>query len=109
MSKERIIAEIISLVLSPLVILVPVPFFLVYEKTGDFPLAFFWTILSTVFILLFFGFVLIGIHFKFFSDLNISKREQRPALFSFVFVSCAPRFNFGHNCYCLRISGFRTS
>jgi hypothetical protein len=102
MSKEKIIAEIISLILSPLVILVPVPFFLVYEKTGDFPLAFFWTILSTVFILLFFGFVLIGIHFKFFSDLNISKREQRPALFSFgilltsIYAACLYLFHAPH-------------
>lgn len=83
MSKEKIIGEIISFVLSPLVILVPVPFFLVYDKTGNFSLAFSWTILSLAFILLFFASVLIGVYFKIFSDFNISKREQRPKLFSF--------------------------
>jgi hypothetical protein len=78
---RKYIAEAISLVLSPLVILIPVPFFLVYEKTGDLFLSLFWTFLSLVFILLFFILILLGIRFKFFSDWNVSKREQRPALF----------------------------
>ncbi len=88
MTKSRIIAEVISLVLSPLVILIPVPFFLVYKKTNDLSLALSWTSLSLAFILLFFVLILLGIRFKIFSDWNVSKREQRPALFlSGVFLS----------------------
>ena len=83
MTKEKIIGEIISFILSPLVIILPVPFFLVYEKTANLPLAIFWTVFSSAFILLFFAFVLIGVYFKVFSDFNISRREQRPKLFSF--------------------------
>ena len=80
MSKK--IAEIISLVLNPLVILIPVPFFLIFEKTDDLIRSLLWTGISMFFIFLYFLLVLIGIKFKIFSDLDISKREQRPEAFA---------------------------
>jgi hypothetical protein len=80
MSKK--IAEIISYVLNPLVVLMPVPFFLVFEKTNNLLLAFQWTGVSIFFIFVFFLLILAGIKFGVFSDLDISKREQRPVLFS---------------------------
>jgi hypothetical protein len=80
MSKK--IAEIISYVLNPLVILIPVPFFLVFEKTNNLMLSFQWSGISIFFIFVFFVLILIGIKFGVFSDLDISKREQRPVLFS---------------------------
>ncbi len=79
MSKK--IAEIISLVLNPLVVLIPIPFFLVFEKTENFLLAFEWTLVSLFFISLYFLLILIGIRLGIFSDLDLSKREQRPAAF----------------------------
>ena len=80
MSKK--IAEIISYVLNPLVILIPVPFFLVFEKTNNLMLSFQWSGISIFFIFVFFVLIIIGIKFGVFSDLDISKREQRPVLFS---------------------------
>jgi len=79
MSKK--IAEIISLILDPLVVLMPVPFFLVFEKTGNLTMSIEWTVISAFFIFIYFLLVLIGIKFKIFSDLDISKREQRPEAF----------------------------
>lgn len=79
MSKK--IAELISLVLNPLVILIPVPFFLVFEKTGNLFFSLQWAGISIFFIFLFFLFILLGIRFGIFSDLDVSKREQRPIMF----------------------------
>jgi hypothetical protein len=81
MSKQKVIAEIISLILNPLLILVPVPFFLVYEKTGSLMLSFVWTVVSAFFLSLYFLAILAGIKIGIVSDLDISKREQRPLLF----------------------------
>ena len=78
---QKKIAELISLVLNPLVILIPVPFFLVFEKTGNLFVSLQWTGISIFFIFVFFLLILLGIRFGFFSDLDISKREQRPILF----------------------------
>lgn len=80
MSKK--IAEVISLVLNPLIVLMPVPFFLVLEKTDNLMLALQWAGVSIFFICVFFLVILIGVKFGIFSDLDISKREQRPVLFS---------------------------
>ncbi len=82
MSRKKIIAEIISLVLSPLVIVAPLPFFLVYEKTGDPILSIIWSLVSALFIFIFFLAILFGIKIGIFSDINVSKREQRPLLFT---------------------------
>jgi len=79
MSKK--VAEIISLVLNPLVVLIPAPFFLVFEKTDNLTLSFQWTVISIFFLFFFFLVILIGIKFGIFSNLDVSKREQRPTLF----------------------------
>jgi hypothetical protein len=75
------IAEIISLVLNPLVVLIPVPFFLIFETTDNLTLSLRWTGISIFFIVVFFLLILVGIKFGVFSDLDISKREQRPIAF----------------------------
>lgn len=78
---QKKIAEIISLILNPLVILMPVPFFLVFEKTNNLARSIAWAGISTFFIFLYFLLIVIGIKFGIFSDLDVSKREQRPILF----------------------------
>ena len=79
MSKK--IAEIISLILDPLVVLIPAPFFLVFEKTNNLIRSLAWTGISGFFICLYFFLILIGIKSGIFSDFNLSKREQRPIAF----------------------------
>lgn len=77
------IAKFISTVINPLVILSVLPFILVFKSTQDYSKAWFWTIFSLVFILIFSLFVLIAIEKGYFSDLDISKRRQRSMLYTF--------------------------
>jgi membrane-associated phospholipid phosphatase len=74
-------AKLISLVLNPVVILIPLPFYLILETTNDFLVATIWTIVSFLYIFLFFVFIAVGVKFKFFSDFDISHRKQRPMLY----------------------------
>ncbi len=78
---SKFIAEFISVILNPLVLLVPLPFFLVYETGGSLASSILWTIITFLFIFLFFVFILFGIWRGFFSDLDVSRRKQRPLLF----------------------------
>lgn len=75
-------AQIISTILNPLFILFVLPFFLVFETTNSIDKSIYWTIISSIFLIVFSLFVLIGIRLKYFSDLDISKRNQRPLLYT---------------------------
>jgi hypothetical protein len=77
------IAQFISTVINPITLLSPVAYFLVLKQTGSRELAFFWEIISLIFILIISVFILIGVEEKIFSDFDISKRKQRPVLFTF--------------------------
>lgn|ERR1035437_874850 len=79
----ELFAKTVSLVLNPVVILIPLPFYLIYETTGKIYPAIFWTLISFIFIFIFFIFIVIGIKLKYFSDFDISKRKQRPILYFF--------------------------
>ena len=79
----NLFARFVSTILNPLLILVPVPYILVSKATGNVSSAFFWTIFSLVFIFILSAFILLGIRMHYFSDLDISKRSQRPLLFTF--------------------------
>lgn len=85
----KLFAQIISSVLNPIVILIPVPYILVLKTTGSKDLAIFWTIFTLIFILGFSIFILAGVEKGYFSDLDISKRSQRPLLFTFAIAICA--------------------
>lgn len=80
---QKLLAQIISTVINPIFLLVPVPYFLVLKATNNQSLSYFWEIFSLIFILIFSIFILIGVEKKIFSDLDISKRSQRPLLFTF--------------------------
>ena len=79
----KLFAKFISTVINPLVILAILPYILVFKATGDLSKTYFWTIFSLIFILTFSIFVLIGIEKGFFSDLDVSRRKQRPLLYTF--------------------------
>lgn len=79
----NLFAKIISTILNPIILLVPVPYLLVLKSTGSQELAYFWEIFSLIFIFTFSVFILVGVEKKMFSDLDISKRKQRPLLFTF--------------------------
>lgn len=76
-------ARAISFLLSPVFTLFPIPFVLVAKFSQDYSHALKWTIFSYAFILVVVVFVITGVMLGAFSNFNVSKREQRPLLFSF--------------------------
>lgn len=80
---SKFIARLISLLASPLILLLPSPYVLV-DKVSKNPLyALKWTIFSYVFLFSVVIFVVLGIFLGFFSDFDVSKKEERPRLFAF--------------------------
>src|SRR3989344_4724004 len=80
MSKE--IAKIISTVLSPLVVLSVLPFLLLYKSSSNIQISIFWEAISLIFLGAFSLVVIAAVKLKYFSNLDVSNRRQRPALFS---------------------------
>lgn len=74
-------ARIISFISNPIFIFIALPFFLIYKTTRDTAAAWSWTLYTLIFLFIFITFVLIGVKKKFFSDIDVSKREQRPMLY----------------------------
>lgn len=74
-------AQIISFIFNPVMMLVFVPLLLVYKTTNDVIFALAWTMYTMIFLLAMSFFVIYGVHKKFFTDLDVSKRTQRPLLF----------------------------
>ena len=75
------LAQVISFLFNPVMMLVFVPLFLVYKTTGDVILAFAWTVYTMIFLIAISFFVIYGVHKKIFTDLDVSVRKQRPTLF----------------------------
>lgn len=76
-------AKAVSFLLGPSFVLLPIPFILVARFTQDYSYALKWTVFSYAFILVVVIFVVIGVLLGVFSNFDVSKREQRPLLFSF--------------------------
>lgn len=76
-------AKAISFLLGPIFVLLPIPYILVGTFSQDYVYALKWTIFSYGFILAVAIFILLGVLLKVFSNFDVSKREQRPLLFSF--------------------------
>lgn len=79
--KLTALAQIISFLFNPVMLLVFLPLFLVYKTTGDVVLALAWTVYTMIFLLAMTFFVIYGVHKKIFTDMDVSKRTQRPLLF----------------------------
>lgn len=74
------LAKIISFIFHPMVALTLTPFLLIYKITHDLDMATYWTGYTLVFILLFISIIVIATKKRVFTDLDVSKREQRPLL-----------------------------
>src|ERR1700704_5585337 len=75
------LAQVISFLFNPVMLLVFVPLLLVYKTTGDVILALAWTGYTMIFLLIMVFFIIYGVHKKIFTDMDVSKRTQRPLLF----------------------------
>jgi len=80
---SKIFAKTVSTIVSPVLILAVMPYVFILKTTGNLSVAFFWTVFSWIFLLVFFIGLLLGIEKGYFSDLDVSKRSQRPLLFTF--------------------------
>ena len=76
-------AKAISFFLGPLFILLPVPYILVERVSQNYFYALKWTVFSYAFILSVAIFIIMGVLLGVFSNFDVSKREQRPLVFSF--------------------------
>lgn len=77
------VAKAISFFLGPVFVLLPIPYILVERFTQDYFYALKWAVFSYAFIVAVALFVIIGVFLGVFSNFDVSKREQRPLLFSF--------------------------
>lgn len=75
------LAQVISFLFNPVMLLVFVPLLLVYKTTEDVVLALAWTGYTMIFLLAMTFFIIYGVHKKIFTDMDVSKRTQRPLLF----------------------------
>lgn len=80
------IARLLSFLLNPIFILIPVPYLLVYRQTYDVIYSLKWSIISVIFLGATGLFMLFAVWRGVFSDLDVSKRKQRPLLFFVVFI-----------------------
>ena len=77
------LARIISFLSSPFVLFLLTPFILVFKETGNIFYSLKWTFFSSIFLFSVAFFVLLGMLIGFFSDYDVSKKEERPKLFAF--------------------------
>ncbi len=82
----KIIARYLSLIFNPFLVLVFLPFVLVYRTTDNVETSIIWTIYTFIFFLVIAAFVLYNVKKGVFTDMDVSKRQQRPILFKFFFI-----------------------
>jgi hypothetical protein len=85
----KTLARIISFLTNPLLVLFPLPFLLIYSSGYGHLIALKWTLFSIIFLFIAGLFVLYEVKQKVFSDMDVSKREQRKLLFSVIALIAA--------------------
>lgn len=75
------LARFISFLFNPILLLVFVPFFMLYKLEGDLNAALLWTGYSVIFLLVLTIFLGVAVKKGIFTNMDVSKREQRPLLF----------------------------
>jgi hypothetical protein len=79
-----LLARVISLVFNPYFLLLPTPYFFLVKITNNPVYAIKWTIFTAIFIAVVMASTIVGVEKKVFSDLDISRRKQRPIYFSVI-------------------------
>jgi len=75
------VAKLISFIFNPLVVIVFAPYVLVARTTHDMESAMYWSLYTLIFLMILATFAIIAVKKKVFTDLDVSKREQRPLIF----------------------------
>jgi len=107
----KLIAQLLSLISNPLLMSIPAPFLIIYHASKDHFYAMKWSILSFFFIIAIALFVFYGVWKGYFSNFDISKREERKPLFIFLSIMTAIYFNIvilfgGHPVLIVAVLGF---
>ncbi len=76
-----LLARFISFIFNPYILILPIPYLLVMRETGDALYAGKWAVFTLCFLIAVGLSVFILVRKGYFSDLDISKREQRPLFF----------------------------
>jgi len=85
---KQSIAKSVSILSDPLFLATPVPFLLVLWASEDILYSLKWAIFSMMFFALVGVFVIYAVKRNIFTDIDVSKREQRPAFYIFaIYVS----------------------
>ncbi|HET9947194.1 MAG TPA: hypothetical protein VFQ63_03980 [Patescibacteria group bacterium] len=79
---KKFFAQVISFIFHPIFFTLFIPLLIVHRKTGDWMYSFKWTAFSGVFLLVALLFFYIVRPKDFFSDFDISKKEQRHLFYS---------------------------
>lgn len=82
------VARSISFLSDPLFLATPIPFLLVLWASEDVMYSLKWSVFSMMFFAFIGFFVLYGVKRGVFSDVDVSKREQRPAFYLFAIYVC---------------------
>lgn len=77
-----VFARFISFALNPYFLILPIPYLLVMRETGSSTYAFKWTLFTLFFISVIGLSVFLAVRKGYFTDLDISQREQRPLFFT---------------------------
>lgn len=85
----KLFAQFISFLFNPLALMVFLPYFVVFRQTTDIFYALKWQLYTSVFIGATIVFFFIGKRRGFFSDYDISKREERPKFYFIVMALAA--------------------
>jgi membrane-associated phospholipid phosphatase len=83
---QIVIAKIISLILAPLVVVIPATFMASYFGTKNMVLSFEWMLVSLAFILVLMAPLVFFVKKGQFADLDVSVQKQRPLLFLIEFI-----------------------
>lgn len=82
------VAKFISYITDPLFLATPIPFLLVLWASDDVFYSLKWAVFSMMFFAFIGFFVLYSVRRNIFSDIDVSKREQRPAFYFFAIYVC---------------------
>lgn len=82
----NLLARAISAIFNPYFLIIPIPYFLVLRQTSDPTYAFKWMLFTGFFLFTIGVTVYIAVRRKYFSDLDISRKEQRPLFFLLISV-----------------------
>lgn len=85
---KKNIAKFISYTTDPLFLATPIPFLLVLWASEDVFYSLKWAIFSMMFFAFIGIFVLYGVRRNIFSNIDVSRREQRPAFYLFAIYVC---------------------